>query len=84
MGIDERQWSSFKCKSRKYNFPSTNTTVAEKIKAHSILVLRFKKKKKKKEGKQGRKMRYSLTYIQINTQYTLAMYIITYIAQNIN
>lgn len=54
------------------------------IKAHSILVLRFKKKKKKKEGKQGRKMRYSLTYIQINTQYTLAMYIITYIAQNIN
>lgn len=56
----------------------------KKIKAHSILVLRFKKKKKKKEGKQGRKMRYSLTYIQINTQYTLAMYIITYIAQNIN
>lgn len=55
----------------------------KKIKAHSILVLRFKKKKKK-EGKQGRKMRYSLTYIQINTQYTLAMYIITYIAQNIN
>lgn len=54
------------------------------IKAHSILVLRFKKKRKKKEGKQGRKMRYSLTYIQINTQYTLAMYIITYIAQNIN
>lgn len=53
----------------------------KKIKAHSILVLRFKKKK---EGKQGRKMRYSLTYIQINTQYTLAMYIITYIAQNIN
>lgn len=52
----------------------------KKIKAHSILVLRFKKK----EGKQGRKMRYSLTYIQINTQYTLAMYIITYIAQNIN
>lgn len=49
----------------------------KKIKAHSILVLRFKKK----EGKQGRKMRYSLTYIQINTQYTLAMYIITYIAQ---
>lgn len=56
----------------------------KKIKAHSILVLRFKKKRKKKEGKQGRKMRYSLTYIQINTQYTLAMYIITYIAQNIN
>lgn len=56
----------------------------KKIKAHSILVLRFKIKKKKKEGKQGRKMRYSLTYIQINTQYTLAMYIITYIAQNIN
>lgn len=56
----------------------------KKIKAHSILVLRFKKKKEKKEGKQGRKMRYSLTYIQINTQYTLAMYIITYIAQNIN
>lgn len=55
----------------------------KKIKDHSILVLRFKKKKKK-EGKQGRKMRYSLTYIQINTQYTLAMYIITYIAQNIN
>lgn len=55
----------------------------KKIKAHSILVLRFKKKEKKK-GKQGRKMRYSLTYIQINTQYTLAMYIITYIAQNIN
>lgn len=55
----------------------------KKIKAHSILVLRFKKKRKKKEGKQGRKMRYSLTYIQINTQYTLAMYIITYIAQNI-
>lgn len=54
------------------------------IKAHSILVLRFKKKRKKKKGKQGRKMRYSLTYIQINTQYTLAMYIITYIAQNIN
>lgn len=52
----------------------------KKIKAHSILVLRFKKK----EGKQGRKMRYSLTYIQINTQYTLAMYIITYITQNIN
>lgn len=44
----------------------------------------MKKKRKKKEGKQGRKMRYSLTYIQINTQYTLAMYIITYIAQNIN
>lgn len=56
----------------------------KKIKAHSILVLRLKKEKKKKEGKQGRKMRYSLTYIQINTQYTLAMYIITYIAQNIN
>lgn len=56
----------------------------KKIKAHSILVLRLKKKEKKKEGKQGRKMRYSLTYIQINTQYTLAMYIITYIAQNIN
>lgn len=56
----------------------------KKIKANSILVLRFKKKEKKKEGKQGRKMRYSLTYIQINTQYTLAMYIITYIAQNIN
>lgn len=56
----------------------------KKIKAHSILVLRFKKKRRKKEGKQGRKMRYSLTYIQINTQYTLAMYIITYIAQNIN
>lgn len=56
----------------------------KKIKAHSILVLRFKKKRKKKEGKQGRKMRYSLTYIQINTQYTIAMYIITYIAQNIN
>lgn len=56
----------------------------KKIKAHSILVLRLKKKRKKKEGKQGRKMRYSLTYIQINTQYTLAMYIITYIAQNIN
>lgn len=56
----------------------------KKIKANSILVLRFKKKRKKKEGKQGRKMRYSLTYIQINTQYTLAMYIITYIAQNIN
>lgn len=55
----------------------------KKIKAHSILVLRLKKKEKK-EGKQGRKMRYSLTYIQINTQYTLAMYIITYIAQNIN
>lgn len=53
----------------------------KKIKAHSILVLRFKKKEKKEEGKQGRKMRYSLTYIQINT---LAMYIITYIAQNIN
>lgn len=30
MGIDKRQWSSFKCKSRKYNFPSTNTTVTEK------------------------------------------------------
>lgn len=30
MGIDERQWSSLKCKSRKYNFPSTNTTVTEK------------------------------------------------------
>lgn len=56
----------------------------KKIKAHSILVLRLKKRRKKKEGKQGRKMRYSLTYIQINTQYTLAMYIITYIAQNIN
>lgn len=56
----------------------------KKIKAHSILVLRFKKKRRKKEGKQGRKMRYSLTYIQINTQYTIAMYIITYIAQNIN
>lgn len=30
MGIDERQWSSFKCKLRIYNFPSKNTTVTEK------------------------------------------------------
>lgn len=75
MGIYEKQCSSFKCKLRKYNIPSTNTTVIEKNKGQSILVLR-----KKKEGKQGRKMRYSLTYIQINTQYTVATYINIYIA----